>query len=83
MLHLSLQAFFITYLWGIDMRGLLDDAEFKMYFKNLSKQLDRCKGYATKMTLIANYLTAHSGQEIERIFTESQLKQIFSLANKE
>lgn len=54
-----------------------------MYFKNLSKQLDRCKGYATKMTLIANYLTAYSGQEIERIFTESQLKQIFSLANKE
>lgn len=40
------------------------------------------QGYATKMTLIANYLTAYSGQEIERIFTESQLKQIFALANK-
>lgn len=65
------------------MRGILDDAEFKVYFKNLSKQLDRCKGYATKMTLIANYITAYAGEETERCFTETQLKQIFALANKE
>lgn len=64
------------------MRGLFEDKEFELYYKNLSKQLSNVHGYATKMTLISNYITAYAGQEIERIFTESQLKQIFTLANK-
>lgn len=65
------------------MRGLFEDKEFDQYYKNLSKQILKVNGYATRMTLIANYITACAGQEIERIFTETQLKQIFLLANKE
>lgn len=64
------------------MRGMFENKEFELYYKNLSKQILKTNGYATRMTLIANYITAYAGQEIERIFTESQLKQIFALANK-
>lgn len=65
------------------MRGLLEDSEFKIYLKNLSIMLSGAKDYAMRMRIISTYLTAFAGEETERCFTETQLKQIFALANKE
>ena len=65
------------------MRGMFEDKEFELYYKNLSKQILKTNGYATRMTLIANYITAYAREETGRCFTETQLKQIFALENKE
>ena len=64
------------------MRGLLEDKEFDLCCKILADQLVDVKSYSERIEMITDYITAYAGQEIERIFTEKQLKQIFALANK-
>lgn len=72
-----------VYLLGVigvrGMMGLYTDSEFKLYLKNLEivlrgvpKKLDRYR--KTK-----EFITKYSGEEIERCFTETQLRFIFSI----
>lgn len=64
-----------------EIATIIPDKEFKDYLGWMKEQLNG-GSQSTRMNFIIKTLTVSAGQRDERVFTASQLKQIFNLTNE-
>lgn len=68
-----------------EIAKIMPDGEFGEYLVQMREHLEKSqstKGYGRKVISLVGMITATAGQRDEKVFTESQLKQIFELAGK-
>lgn len=68
-----------------EIATIIPDKEFNDYLGTVKEQIEGLKspeGYMKRLRFIMEAVTVTAGKKEERVFTESQLKQLFFLANE-